>query len=246
MLTSMMWRSTASKVMVRNKIMSQGVQHLETTPSLLKPCWTKDTKNTLEPSKDNRQESEAPRIAGRGRRRLPEGRRAMPAGGRSRGGGPGAAGVTTLPGLALPRWAPRAAAPPPAPRSPRRRRLEKCSVPFYTRRWSTQDQSLALVFGDTAKLRLAPRNPTPHPPLGESSCLLRINKERQLDKIIPRLRRFPSVPPPAPAPTPNPAASLCRPAHPRPPPAAPPHPRPAGLRQPRCIRKSQSCLKQNP
>ncbi|XP_050162348.1 cuticle collagen 2-like [Myiozetetes cayanensis] len=39
-------------------------------------------------------------------------------GGRSRGGGPGACGVTTLPGPAAARWAPRAAAPPPAPPAP--------------------------------------------------------------------------------------------------------------------------------
>ncbi|XP_057232512.1 uncharacterized protein LOC130579603 [Malurus melanocephalus] len=126
--------------------------------------------------------------------------------------------------------------PRPPPGSPRRR-LEKCSVPFYTRLWSTQDQSLALVFGDTAKLRLAPRNPTPHPPLGESGRLSRINKERQLEKIIPRLRRFASVPPPAPAPTPNPAASLCRPAHPsaspRGTPAPPPRRAPAASQHPK-------------
>lgn len=64
MLTSMMWRSTASKVMKLERWETRlcyKMSIVEIAPPLLKPCWIKDTMNTLEPSKDNREESQAPR-----------------------------------------------------------------------------------------------------------------------------------------------------------------------------------------
>lgn len=64
MLTSMMWRSTASKVMKWERWetrLCHKVSNVKTAPPPLKPCWIKDTMNTWKTSKDNRQKSQAPR-----------------------------------------------------------------------------------------------------------------------------------------------------------------------------------------